>query len=60
MTVLLLRFPISLALGALGLMFCIWAVRNDQYRDPEGDAQRILDDRYDDHPAKTQKFKPKK
>ena len=41
MTVLLLRFPISLALGALGLMFCIWAVRNEQYRDPEGHARRI-------------------
>ena len=60
MTVLLLRFPISLALGALGLMFCIWAVRNDQYRDPDGDAQRILDDRYDDQPAKAKKSKIKK
>lgn len=60
MTVLLLLIPISLALGALGLMFCIWAVRNDQYRDPEGDAQRILDDRYDDQPAKAKKSKIKK
>ena len=57
MTVLLLRFPISLALGALGLMFCIWAVRNDQYRDPKGDAQRVLDNRYDDGPAQTKKSK---
>ena len=55
MTVLLLRFPISLALGALGLMFCIWAVRNDQYRDPECDARRIFDNRYDDRPAQTKK-----
>jgi len=31
-----------------------------QYRDPEGDAQRILDDRYDDQPAKAQKSKNKK
>ena len=60
MTVLLLLIPISLALGALGLMFCISAVRNDQYRDPEGDAQRILDDRYDDQPAKAKKSKIKK
>ena len=51
MTVLLLLIPISLALGLLGLGFCIWAVRNDQYQDPEGDAHRILDDRYDDQPA---------
>jgi len=57
MTVLLLLIPISLVLGALGLMFCIWAVRNDQYRDPEGDAQRILDDRYDDRPAQIKKSK---
>ena len=57
MTVLLLLIPISLVLGALGLMFCIWAVRNDQYRAPEGDAQRILDDRYDDRPAQIKKSK---
>ena len=57
MTVLLLLIPISLVLGALGLMFCIWAVRNDQYRDSEGDAQRILDDRYDDRPAQIKKSK---
>ncbi len=57
MTVLLLLIPISLVLGALRLMFCIWAVRNDQYRDPEGDAQRILDDRYDDRPAQIKKSK---
>ena len=57
MTVLLLLIPISLVLGALGLMFCIWAVRNDQYRDPEGDAQRILDDRYDDRPTQIKKSK---
>ena len=57
MTVLLLLIPISLVLGTLRLMFCIWAVRNDQYRDPEGDAQRILDDRYDDRPAQIKKSK---
>ena len=55
MTDLLLLIPISLVLGALWLMFCIWAVRNDQYRDPEGDARRILDNRYDDRPAQTKK-----
>ena len=50
MTVLLLLIPISIALGALGLVFCLWAVRNNQYQDPEGDARRILDDRYDHQP----------
>ena len=51
MTVLLVLIPISIALGALGLAFCVWAVRTDQYKDPEGDAHRILDPRYDDQPA---------
>ena len=50
MNVLLLLIPVSLMLGLIGLGFCIWAVRTDQYRDPEGDARRILDTRYDAAP----------
>jgi cbb3-type cytochrome oxidase maturation protein len=50
MNVLLLLIPVSLMLGLIGLGFCIWAVRTDQYRDPEGDARRILDPRYDAAP----------
>lgn len=47
MNVLLLLIPVSLMLGLIGLGFCVWTVRSDQYRDPEGDARRILDTRYD-------------
>jgi len=45
---LLLLIPVSLLLGLIG--FCVWTVRSDQYRDPEGDARRILDTSYDAAP----------
>jgi cbb3-type cytochrome oxidase maturation protein len=48
--ILTLLIPASLLLGALGLAAFIWSLRNNQYDDPEGDARRILSDRYDDHP----------
>jgi len=47
---LLLLIPVSLLLGLIGLGFCVWTVRSDQYRDPEGDARRILDTSYDAAP----------
>lgn len=50
MNVLLLLIPVSLMLGLIGLGFCVWTVCADQYRDPEGDARRILDTRYDAAP----------
>lgn len=50
MEVLSFLIPISLTLGALGLGFFFWTLRNDQYDDPEGDAHRILREDYDDHP----------
>jgi len=50
MTALLALIPVSLGLGLLGLGFFAWSVRNNQYDDPEGEAHRILDSRYDDHP----------
>jgi cbb3-type cytochrome oxidase maturation protein len=42
--IILLLAPLSLllALGALGSF--IWSVRNGQYEDPRGDAERILQD----------------
>ena len=50
MEVLGLLIPVSLALGALGLGFFFWLLRRGQFDDPEGDANRILRDDYDDHP----------
>ena len=50
MDVLAVLIPISLLLGAVGLMAFIWTLKTRQYDDPEGDAQRILRPDYDDHP----------
>lgn len=50
MNILAFLIPISLGLGAIGLAAFIWSLRNNQYDDPEGDAARILSDRYDDAP----------
>ncbi len=50
MTILAYLIPISLVLGGLGLAFFVWTVRSNQYDDPEGNAQRILSDTYDEHP----------
>jgi cbb3-type cytochrome oxidase maturation protein len=36
--------PIALGLGLLGLLAFMWALRNGQYDDLEGGAQRILFD----------------
>ena len=51
MNVLAYLIPISLTLGALGLVGFLWTLRSDQYDDPDGDGARILRDDYDDHPA---------
>lgn len=50
MNVLAYLIPISLVLGGLGLAAFLYTVRSRQYDDPEGDAQRILSDEYDDRP----------
>lgn len=50
MTVLAYLIPVSLALGAVGLLAFIYTVRSNQYDDPEGDSRRILSDEWDDHP----------
>ncbi|SHJ59397.1 cytochrome oxidase maturation protein, cbb3-type [Shimia gijangensis] len=50
MEVLAYLIPISLILGGIGLLFFIFTVRTNQYDDPEGDAQRILNSEWDDHP----------
>ncbi|MBJ6372353.1 cbb3-type cytochrome oxidase assembly protein CcoS [Sedimentitalea arenosa] len=50
MSILSYLIPISLTMGAIGLVAFIYTVRSNQYDDPEGDARRILSDEWDDHP----------
>lgn len=50
MDILLYLIPISLFLGGLGLAAFVFTVRTNQYDDPEGDARRILNSEWDDHP----------
>jgi cbb3-type cytochrome oxidase maturation protein len=42
MTVLGILIPVSVGLGLLGLVAFLWALRNNQYEDLEGDQARIL------------------
>jgi len=51
MNVLAFLIPISLGLGSIGLLAFFWMMKNNQYEDPDGNANRILSDRYDDEPA---------
>ncbi|MEE4237063.1 MAG: cbb3-type cytochrome oxidase assembly protein CcoS [Anderseniella sp.] len=44
MSHLVFLIPIALGLGALGLVAFIWSLRNGQYDDLDGAAERILDD----------------
>ena len=50
MNVLVYLIPVSLLLGGIGLGFFFWSLKTRQYDDPEGDAHRILSDRWDDAP----------
>ncbi|SLN47921.1 Cytochrome oxidase maturation protein cbb3-type [Aquimixticola soesokkakensis] len=50
MTVLVYLIPVSIFLGGVGLGAYFWAIRSGQFDDPEGDAQRILSQAYDDAP----------
>ncbi len=50
MEILTILIPASLILGAIGLGAFVWAMRSRQFEDPKGDAERILDDRWDDRP----------
>lgn len=50
MEILTILIPVSLALGGMGLGAFIWALRARQYEDPKGDAERILNDTWDDRP----------
>jgi len=42
MNVLAVLIPVSLVLGAVGLIAFMWTVRSDQYDDAMGNAARIL------------------
>lgn len=42
MTGLLVLIPVALALGLSGLAAFFWALRNGQFDDPDGAANRIL------------------
>lgn len=44
MNVLLLVIPLALALGTLGLLAFLWALRSGQYDDIEGAEYRVLND----------------
>jgi cbb3-type cytochrome oxidase maturation protein len=50
MQMLALLIPVSLGLGLLGLVGFVWALKNRQYEDPDGDGQRILSQQWDDRP----------
>lgn len=50
MEVLVYLIPVSLGLGALGLCAFVWSMRNRQFEDPKGDAERILSKEWDDRP----------
>ncbi|MBI1199239.1 MAG: cbb3-type cytochrome oxidase assembly protein CcoS [Phenylobacterium sp.] len=51
MTVLLFLAPLSLGLGLIAVGAFWWSLRNNQYEDPVGDAERILMDDPEDRPA---------
>jgi cbb3-type cytochrome oxidase maturation protein len=50
MDVLGLLIPVSLFLGLMGLGAFFWLLKRGQFDDPEGDANRILSDDYEDRP----------
>lgn len=51
MDILLLLAPFSVGLGLLAVAAFWWTLRDGQYEDPVGDANRILLDDEDDRPA---------
>ncbi len=50
MDILAYLIPVSLFLGGIGLAAFFWSLKNRQYDDPQGDANRILKTEWDDHP----------
>jgi cbb3-type cytochrome oxidase maturation protein len=50
MDILAFLIPVSLLLGGVGLAAFFWALKNRQFEDPQGDANRILTKDWDDKP----------
>jgi cbb3-type cytochrome oxidase maturation protein len=48
--IVMILAPFSLALALVGLAAFWWTLRNDQYEDPQGDANRILIEDPEDRP----------
>jgi cytochrome oxidase maturation protein, cbb3-type len=48
MSVVAVLIPVALGLGLAGLAAFFWAMRNGQFEDPEGAANRILLDDEDE------------
>ena len=55
MEFLAILIPVSIGLGIVGLLAFFWTMKNRQYEDPQGDAERILRKDYDDEPAEDRK-----
>jgi cbb3-type cytochrome oxidase maturation protein len=53
---LLILIPIAIGLGLLSLGAFFWAVNSGQFEDPDGSAERILED--DDDRPLTEKRRP--
>lgn len=51
MNILFILIPVSLCLGTAGLLAFLWTLSQGQYKDPVGDAARILNDTFDRAPA---------
>jgi cbb3-type cytochrome oxidase maturation protein len=51
MNIIFLLAPFSILLALTGLAAFWWTLRNGQYEDPVGDAERILMDDSDDAPG---------
>lgn len=50
MEMLVYLIPVSLLLGGLGLLAFVWALKSQQFDDPEGDGQRVLRKDFDERP----------
>ena len=50
MDILAFLIPVSLLLGGIGLVAFFWAMKNRQFEDPQGDANRILTTDWDEKP----------
>jgi cbb3-type cytochrome oxidase maturation protein len=58
MNMVIILLPIALAMGGLGLVGFLWSLKNGQYDDLDGAAQRMLldDDLPEQPPAKASRI----